>query len=89
MKKAILTVIGRVQGVFFRSFVKEKADELGLVGRVKNEISGRVKILAEGEEENLKKLILYCQSGPEFAKVDRVDVKWEEAEGVFKKFAIK
>jgi acylphosphatase len=38
-------VSGKVQGVFFRSSTKNKADELGLSGWVKNLQDGRVDCL--------------------------------------------
>jgi len=88
-KKIIIKVFGDVQGVFFRTFVKEKASELGLVGWVRNAKDRMVELLAEGEEENLKKMIDYCKEGPKFAKVDRTEVKWEEAVGEFQEFMIR
>lgn len=88
-KRAIIKVCGKVQGVFFRANCADEARKLNLVGWARNEPGGSVKILAEGEEESLKKIISYCQSGPEFAKVDKVEVKWEEATGEFARFEIK
>lgn len=88
-KRAIIKICGKVQGVFFRANCADEAQKFNLVGWACNEPDGSVKILAEGEEENLKKLISYCQSGPEFAKVDRVEVKWKEAGGEFKEFVIR
>ncbi len=52
-----ILVSGLVQGVFFRAHTREKASELFLSGWVKNLPDGRVEILAEGERENLEKLI--------------------------------
>jgi len=89
IKQIILKVYGIVQGVFFRTFVKAKADELRLVGWVKNAADGSVEVLAEGDEENLKKLIGYCKEGPKFAKVNRVEINWAEATGEFGEFMIK
>jgi acylphosphatase len=90
MKKQVaIKIFGEVQRVGFRYFVYKKAMELGLVGWAQNEADGAVGILAEGEENDLKKLIEYCQAGPEFAKVDRVEVKWKEASGGLEEFMIR
>jgi acylphosphatase len=87
-KRAIITIFGEVQGVFFRVNTQAQAQELGLTGWVKNEADATVKILAEGEQEQLEKLVDYCRSGHKLAKVQRVEVKWEEATGEFKDFDI-
>ena len=89
IKRAIIKVRGKVQGVFFRAYCADEAQKLGLGGFAYNEPDGSVKIIGEGEEEKLRKLFSYCQSGPEFAKVDKVEVKWEEASGEFKEFGIR
>ena len=47
------TVYGRVQGVFFRAFVAEQANELGLTGYVRNLHGEGVEVLAEGERRQL------------------------------------
>lgn len=89
MKRVFLKISGQVQGVFFRVFVRDKAQRLSLVGWVCNAADGTVQVLAQGIEDNLKKLIKYCQDGPKFAKVDKVEVRWEEANGEFGNFEIK
>lgn len=89
IKRLNITIFGEVQGVFFRTNTQAMAKELGLTGWVRNETDGAVKILAEGDEEKLEKLIKYCQGGPKFAKVQRVEVKWEEGTGEFDGFEIK
>ena len=81
-------VVGQVQGVFFRQGVKEVAEELGLTGWVRNEKDGAVKIIAEGEEENLHKLIEWCKEGTEWAKVERVEIEWREGKREFGEFSI-
>lgn len=87
-KRVTLSVFGRVQGVFYRSNVLEKAKELNLIGFVKNEPNSCVKILAEGEEENLEKLIEWAKIGPTLAKVDKIEVKWDKEQGEFDDFEI-
>ena len=49
-----ILVSGRVQGVSFRYNIKEKADELGLKGWVKNLDDGRVEIVVDKPEELIK-----------------------------------
>lgn len=89
MKRVEIKVIGQVQGVFFRQGVKAEADRLGITGWVQNEPDGSVRIVAEGEEEKLQKLVDWARVGTEWAKVEKVDVKWEEAAGEFKDFRVK
>lgn len=75
MKHFSVTVTGRVQGVFFRASTKEKADQLGIKGFVRNEPDGSVYIEAEGDDESLKKFINWCHQGPPHAKVSQVLTK--------------
>jgi len=85
---AQLKIHGRVQGVFYRDSARRRANKLGIVGFVKNESDGTVSIVAEGEEESLKKFIKWCYNGPILAKVTAVDVQWKQASGEFTKFSI-
>lgn len=89
MKRIHACVSGFVQGVFFRYTTKQKARELSLVGYAKNLSDGRVEVVAEGEEINLIELVNFLHKGPEYAKVEKVDVKWSNASNQFKDFSIK
>ncbi|MGB9720642.1 MAG: acylphosphatase [bacterium] len=83
-----LYISGRVQGVFFRAHTHEVAKELGLVGRVKNLDDGRVEIVAEGKGIDLQKLIDWCWHGPPGARVDNVEIIYEEPLNEFIDFEI-
>jgi acylphosphatase len=72
---AKLKIHGRVQGVFFRQSTREKARELGLSGWVKNMPDGTVEALAAGPENVVNELIAWCEQGPAYARVDKVDVQ--------------
>jgi acylphosphatase len=50
-------VSGRVQGVGFRWWVRATALELGLAGFAENLSDGRVKVVAEGDEDRLRELL--------------------------------
>ncbi len=74
MKKTIQIILkGRVQGVFFRQFVKDSADKLEITGTVENLGDGSVKVLAMGEEGDLDKLVGYLEAGPPPAEVESVE----------------
>jgi acylphosphatase len=82
-------VRGRVQGVFFRAFVAEKARELGLKGYVRNLPDGReVEVQAEGERAKLEKLIVYLNTGPPASRVAGVTTEWSDYSGAYPAFSI-
>ena len=83
-------VHGHVQGVYFRAFVQEHANSLGLSGYVRNVLqSSAVEVEAEGERWGLGKLLELLHQGPEGAVVDRVDLRWGEYGGGFSGFSIR
>ncbi len=67
-------VHGRVQGVFFRDFVRHRASSLGLTGFVRNLPDGAsVEVVAEGETEKLDQLLEYLKAGPATAHIENVE----------------
>lgn len=88
-KRMEAVVAGKVQGVLFRSFVKNAAEGLGLVGFVENLPDGTVRIVAEGEESLLETLLAGAEKGPGLARVKAVAVDWFEETGNFESFDIK
>ena len=71
-----LIVKGRVQGVNFRYYTARKANLLGIKGFVKNLPNGDVEVKAQGSEEMLKELLIFCRKGPESAEVEDVIINW-------------
>jgi len=82
-------VKGRVQGVGFRAFVYQKANEIGLTGWVRNRWDGTVEVLAEGQHPALNRFIVTLKRGPRSAMVTAVDIKWQTATGEFNHFTVK
>jgi acylphosphatase len=66
-------VRGKVQGVGFRWFVRERARALGLTGWVRNRDDGSVEVLALGDEASLQQLRHLLGSGPSGARVTAVE----------------
>lgn len=67
-----IQVIGKVQNVGFRFYTKKKALELNINGFVKNVLDGSVYIEAMGEESAVDEFIIWCYSGPQWARVKDV-----------------
>ena len=88
-KKIVLEIIGKVQGVLYRVNTMNKAKELNLTGYVKNNKDGTVEIIAEGEENNLKNLIIWCYQGSPNANVEKIKENWKNYIGDFNSFEIK
>jgi acylphosphatase len=72
MESIHLEVHGRVQGVGFRWFVVEKANELKLSGWVRNRQDGKVEIAAAGAPDALAKLEAAVRAGPRGARVEEI-----------------
>jgi acylphosphatase len=87
--RALVHVVGRVQGVFFRVETADVALRLRLVGWVKNLADGSVEALFEGEKENVERAVDFCRRGPLGAHVQNLDVKWEACSGEFQDFRIR
>ena len=88
-KQIVLKIYRKVQGVFFRDGSRRKARELNLSGFASNEPDGTVRVIAEGEEEELKEFIKWCKNGSDHAKVEKMDIKWTEPTDEFDDFVIK
>jgi len=90
MKKirAHIYVTGKVQAVFFRQNTKRQAQRHGVFGWVSNLSDGRVEAVFEGEELSVKEVVNYCRHGPLFAKVEYVEVFFEDPTGDFLDFRI-
>ena len=68
------TIRGRVQGVGFRFFARERAALDGVAGWVANTSDGAVEAEAEGEREAVDRFERALRHGPAGSRVDAVDV---------------
>ena len=87
--RARLRIYGRVQGVFYRGETVEEAYKLNLKGWVANKRDSSVEVVVEGPRRDIEKLIQWCHKGPRLARVERVDVQWEEPTGEFDDFRVR
>jgi acylphosphatase len=70
-----VVVHGRVQGVWFRESARRRAEELGLVGWVRNAPDGTVEAEVEGPADDVAVLVSWLGHGPPQSRVDAIDVE--------------
>jgi acylphosphatase len=72
---------GYVQGVGFRWFLHQKAEEAGVTGFVRSLDDGRLEAVFEGNRDQVDEMLSHARNGPDMAKVDNIDIMWELPEG--------
>ena len=85
-KRLHARVTGRVQGVGFRYFVVTSANELGLMGWVRNRRDGSVEVVAEGDLDLLKRLLGVLERGSTSSIISDVKAEIQDASGEFRSF---
>ena len=88
LKRVELLISGMVQGVGFRYYAYQKAQQLHVTGWVRNLPDSRVQVLAEGEREVLEDFISKLKAGPNFSVVQDIDISWSESIGQFSSFQV-
>lgn len=83
-----IQVTGRVQGVGFRYFCRDRAVRLGVTGWVRNEADRSVRIHAEGTDAALDAFVAYLQQGPSAARVSSVEARSVSPMGTFTSFTV-
>jgi acylphosphatase len=71
-----VVVQGRVQGVGFRYFARERAASHGLGGYVRNLPGGEVEVRAAGSRHSLDALVCDLRRGPRMSSVVECIVEW-------------
>jgi acylphosphatase len=80
--RARVLVSGKVQGVYFRANTREQATQRGVNGWVRNLRDGRVEAIFEGDEQAVEELVEWCHEGSPAARVEDVEVEYDDPEGV-------
>jgi acylphosphatase len=73
-RRVRIYVGGRVQGVWFRGSMCERARNLRVEGWVRNLSDGRVEALVEGSRTDVDAIVEWCRQGPPGARVDDLQV---------------
>jgi acylphosphatase len=75
MKRVLIRVTGRVQGVNFRYAASAAAERVGVTGWICNLEDGSVQALAEGDDAAVDAFVAWCRRGPPYARVEAVEVR--------------
>ncbi|HLX64040.1 MAG TPA: acylphosphatase [Planctomycetota bacterium] len=78
---------GTVQGVGFRYMTQNIARRFAVSGWVRNRSDGRVEILAEGAQEELKSFVRNVEEEMS-GYIARKEILWDVATGEWKRFGI-
>ncbi|GHV28709.1 acylphosphatase [Synergistales bacterium] len=70
-------ISGRVQGVGFRWYLRDRAESLGLAGWVRNLPDRRVEAVFQGEEELVEDMVQWCFKGSPASRVSGVSMSDE------------
>jgi acylphosphatase len=70
-----------VQGVGFRYQARARAESLGVAGFVRNASDGSVEAAFEGDDELVESMVDWCRRGPRGARVDDLEVSWQQPTG--------
>ncbi|SFM73273.1 acylphosphatase [Thermodesulforhabdus norvegica] len=90
MKKRVhLYISGRVQGVFFRDYMRDTARKVGATGWVRNLPDGRVEAVVEGEADAVNAVVNWCYRGSPASRVDNVEISEDIYSGEFSDFQIR
>ncbi|MEN3203120.1 MAG: acylphosphatase [Atribacterota bacterium] len=83
-----LVLRGRVQGVGYRYFVLRKSQEFDITGVVRNLPTGEVEVIAEGEEEEVRRFFEEVKKGPAAAHVVSWTEEWFPFSGLYHDFRV-
>jgi len=80
VKTVSIIITGKVQGIGFRFCSYEKFVEFGLTGKAENGKDGSVIVTATGEEPAVEQFVAWAHTGPEGAKVEKVETSEVQSE---------
>ena len=85
----LLKIHGRVQGVGFRNFVWNHANERSVTGWIRNCNDGSVEVLLQGNATDVGSVEAACRKGPPMAHVEHVDRYPVDPDAVYDTFEVR
>ena len=88
MKKIHIVITGKVQGVGFRYWLYQIANENNVYGWVKNKNTNEVEAVLIGDGDCVDSIIKLCEKGPSSARVENLSIQNYQKEYLRKSFDI-
>ena len=85
----LLHIYGRVQGVGFRNFVNNHAQERSVTGWIRNRSDGSVEVMLQGKPADVGSVEAACRTGPSFAHVERVERYPVDPDTIYDRFEVR
>jgi len=89
MRSIHCVVSGKVQGVYFRTWVFDQAQSLGVKGWIRNLQEGKVEILGQGDEAVLNELKKRLMDGSSLSRVEHMEFDWTDYDKEYSAFEIR
>ena len=91
MKEVRLRILleGRLQGANFRLNTQQQADQLELVGFIRNLSDGRIEIEVQGAEKNVEKILHWCQAEPHGSQIKSILFRYDEPISRYTEFSVR
>ncbi len=79
MKQVRMRILleGRLQGLNFRYRTQRRAKKLGMTGFVRTLSDGRIEIEVQGSQDNVGKMLAWCQEEPQSSHIKTILYRYE------------
>jgi len=82
MRKAVkIQITGPIQPLFFKRFIKDKADKLNIRGFVREipttTMDKKIEVFIEGDEPDVNAMAEICKMGPSQSNLRKIEEKTE------------
>ena len=84
-----IVVCGRVQGVGYRISMRAAADDLRVTGWVRNRRDGTVEAVAQGDDDDVERIVAWCRRGPPAARVTAVTTEARNVDRAMESFELR
>jgi acylphosphatase len=82
-----ILIEGRLQGMNFRYNTQQLAKKLEVVGFVRALSDGRIEIEVQGPQENVERMLAWCQQEPQSSNIRTILYRYDEPTDRYSDFA--